>query len=170
MSSVQPIWRSAIPSAWLFGAAPNIGHERGLLLSSRWLLPDGSVQSTAPGAGPVHWPAPVPKAPLLSLRIDTAARPSILDIRLFHGGLDAAGVPTSSPQLVTCTDASSSPRPSASACQVTTDETGVSIVLAAPTTTNNIVLYAEWYISIANRPATAKDNPVVSASWGFAVA
>ncbi len=165
-ASGQPIWRGPVPRAALLGS--NGTDEAGILLSSRWFDPSGAVQTTVPDGSPVRWPPAVPVSGSgVDIRIPTRSRPTIVDVRLFPDALDDNGVPTSEPHVITCVDERASPTVPKTKCRVENDQEGVSVRLTETSAFPVIVLYAEWYVPIAGRPADSRDNPVVSASWGF---
>ncbi|MEV0136821.1 hypothetical protein AB0H83_51405 [Dactylosporangium sp. NPDC050688] len=164
----QPVWLGTAPQAVLTGA--NGERQAGILLSSRWFSPSGNVQTTAPDGSPVRWPAAVaaPAPADIDVRIPTHSHPARVDVRLFHGELDGNGVPTSNPRTLACRNELSSQAATASGCRLGNDQEGLLVHLAEhrfPV----IVLYAEWYVPVADRPPGAQDNAVVSASWGFRI-
>ncbi|WP_327002679.1 hypothetical protein OHA72_47480 [Dactylosporangium sp. NBC_01737] len=165
--SGQPIWREATPRALLLGA--NGKDEIGILLSSRWFSPSGDMQTTAPDGSPVHWPpaVPVSVAADIEIRIPTQSHPTAVDVRLFQGALDDNGVPTSEPHAIACPDELSSPAVLETECRLKNDQDGALVRLTNSSAFPVIVLYAEWYVPVSSRPANARDNAVVSASWGF---
>jgi hypothetical protein len=166
-ASSRPIWREAQPPAPLLDASGR--KQIGILLSSRWFTRSGDVRTTAPDGSPVHWPPAVPVAvPTdIDIRITTMSRPTAVDVRLFHGALDENGAPTSEPHVVACPDESSSPTAPQPQCRLRNDQHGLLVRLTIASAFPAIVLYAEWYVPVSSRPANARDNAVVSASWGF---
>jgi hypothetical protein len=165
--SGQPIWLEATPRALLLGA--NGKEEIGILLSSRWFSPSGDVQTTAPDGSRVQWPPAVPVSVSadIEVRIPTQSQPTAVDVRLFQGAPDDNGVPTSEPHAIPCRKDLPSPAVPETACGLKNDQNGTLVRLTNASAYPMIVLYAEWYVPVSSRPANARDNAVVSASWGF---
>jgi hypothetical protein len=161
----RPIWGGATPRAMLLGTDGT--EEVGVLLSSRWFSPAGEVRTMAPDGSPVRWPPPVPVPAGVELRIPTLTHPTAVDVRLFQGAPDDNGVPTSEPHAIRCPETLPSPTATETGCHLKNDQDGVLVRLTNTSAYSMIVLYAEWYVPVAGRPAKATDNAVVSASWGF---
>ena len=107
--------------------------------------------------------APIANRWLVRLKPD----PTTVEKGRFPDTLDANGVPTSEPHFIACVDERASPTVPKTTCRVENDQDGVSVRLMETSAFPVIVLYAEWYVPVAGRPADAGDDPVVSASWGF---
>jgi hypothetical protein len=171
-------WIRAVPAARLSAGAPaapgapaaSDAGQPGTLLSAHWIAPNGSVTQTEPEGKVVAWPAPlgIPKPAPLRLRVDMPQTPSNVDVRLFDGVIDAAGAPLHEPEIVSCTQG----RPGREGCAYASSGGGVDVVLPDPPSRSQtrIVLYAEWYVPFAQRPAAARSSATVSASWGFVLA
>jgi hypothetical protein len=91
-----------------------------------------------------------------------------VDLRIFGGAVDAAGVPLGEPRLVPCSVGEPN-----EGCRFERSRGGVDVELSNRTyrpPTTRLVLYAEWYVPFAERPPAARSNATVSVSWGFVVA
>jgi hypothetical protein len=160
-----------IPIADLEGRTAD-GHrarQRGIVIASHWLGADGSVHQTSPGGEVVRWPAPVavpPSAPL-TIRLAAVQLPVRMEILTYPGSINAAGVPTGPGSTTTCTRGMTNP----DACRYNVARPCLVVSLAAPAyrPTALIVVYAEWYIPAALRPAGQQATSIDSASWGFSV-
>ena len=164
-------WVRAVPSARLSaGGTGGSAGQQGTLLSAHWLAGNGSVTETDPEGKVVAWPSPLELHTPAPVRVwvDMPQMPSDVDIRLFDGAVDAAGAPLHHPRLVSCTEG----RPGRTGCAYSSRDGGVDVEVPDPPSqpATRIVLYAEWYVPFAQRPAPAKSNATVSASWGFVLA
>lgn len=164
-SAQSAVWRNDAPAAYL--RSPRATGQRGARLSAHWLSRDGTVTETDPRGRAVVWPAPVRIAAAPAFRIATPATPNRLDLRVFGGGVDARGVPREPPQLISCSQGAR-----ARACRFTVRRHGIDVELRTPVVrpVARFVLYARWYVPLAQRPPRARSNPTVSASWGFVAA
>jgi hypothetical protein len=162
-------WRAAVPAAYLLAPATREARQRGIRLSAHWLSRNGTVTDTDPRGKVVVWPAPmrIAATPATAFHIAIAQQPDRVDVRTFAGGVDAAGVPLEPPQLVACSQNTRDRD-----CRFAVRDRGVDVLLlkhsGAPIT--RFVLYARWYVPLAQRPPSARSNPTVSASWGFVAA
>jgi hypothetical protein len=140
--------------------------QHGVLLASHWIAADGSVVDTIPGD--VTWPEPADIIGPVVLRLGTPATPGRVDLRIFDDGADASGQPLGPGRRVACELDAGTPQ----GCRWVRRGDEIQVVWPAQNSRNPLllVLYAEWYIPLAQRSATAKSNPIVSASWGFHVA
>jgi hypothetical protein len=163
------VWRRAVPAAVLRGARTRSGERRGTPLSAHWLARDGSVDDSDPRGRVVAWPAPVSllAGGAQAFRVRMPAPPNRVDVRVFAGAVDDAGVPRSAPRLIAC-----SPHGSRGGCRYAFDGRGIDVELRRPARhpIARVVLYTRWYVPYAQRPSASKSNPTVSASWGFVVA
>jgi hypothetical protein len=168
------VWEvpKTIPLAYLSGrgASPS-ARQRGILLSSHWPAPDGSIVDRTPD-GVVAWPDPLRisdwRMPL-RLRLATQASPIRVEVRVFDGTVDSSGVPKGQGQLLDCPPGAAGN----TTCSYAPSDGGVEVVLV-PNRTDRasmlLVLWAEWYIPVGKRAAAARSNPVIGASWGFRLA
>jgi hypothetical protein len=163
------LWRTAVPAAYLRAHASLQAGQRGTLLSAHWLSRDGSVTDSDPRGKVVAWPASVrtAAAPATAFRIALPRRPDRLDVRVFRGGVDRRGVPLEPPQLIACSQSTRERR-----CRFAVRDRGVEVELREPAVApiTRFVLYARWYVPLAQRPPRARANPAVSASWAFVAA
>jgi hypothetical protein len=109
----------------------------------------------------------IPTAATPAFRIEMPQIPDRVDVRIFGGATDAAGVPLGEAQLVTC----SRDEPE-EGCRFAPRRGGIDVELLNRTDQpkTRLVLYAEWYVPFAQRPPAARSNATVSASWGFVIA
>ena len=144
-------------------------HQRGIVIASHWLGDNGSVHRTSPGGQVVRWPAPAAVLPSASLtiRVAGAQLPVRIELRTYPGRINSAGVPANPGSTTTCTRGTTNP----DACHydVARSYLGVSLPAPAYRPTELIVVYAEWYIPAALRPAGQQATSIDSASWGFRV-
>jgi len=165
-------WDRPVPGAYLSvgDAAAEPGRQQGVVLATHWRADDGSVVNRVPDGSVVAWPHPLrlPRPAPLRIWIETSRLPVMVDLRVFDGAVDAAGVPTGEFEIQRCTRP---PRPEGP-CQYRLDSGGIAVIHPNLTfrPTMLLVLYAEWYVPVAERSAAAKSDPTVSASWGFRVA
>lgn len=163
------VWRRAVPVAYLRASASPEASQRGTRLSAHWLGRNGIVIDRDPSGTVVEWPTPMRVSAMATpaFRIVMPEKPDRVDIRVFGGTIDSAGVPVEQPQLIAC-----SPDTLAQGCRFTVRRGGVDVVLLNRTRrpVTRLVLYANWYVPFAQRPPTARSNATVSASWGFVVA
>jgi hypothetical protein len=163
----RTVWRRTVPAAYLRAPASSAAGQRGVRLSAHWLDQSGAVTETDPRGKVVRWPAPTRIAAVPAFRIAMPERPDRVDIRTFGGAVDAAGVPLEQPRLVACSRSARD-----RACRFSVTDRGVDVVLLkhGDRRLTRFVLYARWYVPVARRPARARSNPTVSASWGFVAA
>jgi hypothetical protein len=165
------IWVRAVPAAYLRAEAPvsRDARQQGTLLSSHWLGREGTVTDTDPRGTVVAWPDPLEVPPIVTstFRVDMPQIPDRVDVRVFDGHVDAAGVPLGEAQLVSCSHGEPN-----EGCGYAARGGAIDVELSKRTyqPTTRLVLYAEWYVPFAQRPAAARSNATVSASWGFVVA
>jgi hypothetical protein len=166
------VWVRAVPAAYLSAQAPVSpdARQQGTLLSSHWLGMEGSVKDTDPEGRVVAWPEPlqIPTAVTSLFRVEMPQTPDRVDVRVFGGAIDAAGVPLGEARLVSCSRGEPN-----EGCRFAPKGGGINVELSnriQRTTTTRFVLYAEWYVPFAQRPAAARSNATVSASWGFVAA
>ena len=166
MTSVPP---KVVPPAYLYlGDEESPSIQKGIPLAWHWLAADGSVVDEIPDGKVVVWPRPLnvsdPSLPV-RLRLGTRAPPTRVELRIFDGGIDRFGVPRGTGRLLHCAQGTA---PSGG-CGWTSSDGGIDVLLSMPEYRQSmpLVLFAEWYVPLAQRPVAARSNPVVSASWGF---
>lgn len=171
LGSASAPWKLAVPSAYM-SVSSLLGEDvrqRGVVLATHWRAKDGSVVETTPD-GSVVWPHSLPQSgpPVLRFWIEATRLPVRVDLRIFDGPVDAAGVPVGTFTLLECQE---QPHPQAP-CQFGLDRGGVTADYPKPSgrLATLVVLYAEWFVPVRERSAAAGSDPVVSASWGFRLA
>jgi hypothetical protein len=161
----------AVPVAYLEGrtADGHVARQRATVIASHWLGTDGTVHATNPNGEVVRWPAPLAVLPSGSLTIRVAAPdlPVRMEVLSYPGNINPAGVPTRTGLTAACTRGA----PNADACRYSVTHSYLAVSLAAPAYRPSalIVLYGEWYIPAALRPATRQGTSIDNASWGFRV-
>lgn len=163
------VW--SVPVADLEGRSADGHHaqQRGIVIASHWLRDNGSVRRSSPGGRVVRWPAPAAVLPsaALTVRVAGAQRPVRIELLTYPGRINSAGVPVNPSSTMTCTRSMTSPDP----CHYDLTRSYLAVSLPAPAyrPTELIVVYAEWYIPAALRPAGQTATSIDSASWGFRV-
>jgi hypothetical protein len=129
-------------------------------LAWHWLVA-GRVQDHRPAAGS-RWPAPlrVPPGRALTFRVHQPELPVRVEARTFARDVDPSGRPRSAGRVVPCR------RRPGGRCSFARRGGAVEVRLAAGRP-RLVVLYCEWFVPPAERPAGTERNPIVSASWGF---
>lgn len=158
---------SSIPSANL--RLEGSGNQQGTLLSSHWLVADGSVVNSVPDET-VTWPPPltIPDQTMpLEMRLNTGSLPARVELRRFDGGVDASGIPVGLGELISCLPNG----PTSEGCVALVKGAQIAVLVRSPAykPVMHLVVYSEWYLPMAQRPALSRSNPVLSASWGFSL-
>jgi hypothetical protein len=157
--------------AHLEGQTVNGHHvrQRGIVIASHWLGEDGSLHRTSPAGRVVPWPiaAAVLPSASMTIRIVGAHLPVRMELRTYPSTINPAGVPTSTGSTTICTPGTTNP----DACRYEVVNGYLAVPLPPPADrpTELIVVYAEWYIPVAQRPAGQQAASIDSASWGFRV-
>jgi hypothetical protein len=157
--------RAATPAAGHFPTrgvpGVRLDRRRGVLLASHWLGPGGSVVDRLP-QGVVRWPPALSRAAAV-VRVSTLKPPTRVELRIFRGRPGPSGAPERAGERLSCERGAGR----ATGCVYAPTRHGVAVRLPTRHGPRLLVLYCEWYVPVPERPAAARENPVVSASWGF---
>lgn len=135
---------------------------RGTVFSSIWLV-DGRIERRDPSS-PVRWPAPakLPRPGRLFVSFGHIATPSVLEVRVFAGPLDADGLP-----VLIGTDRCSLNNPDLPRCRMLDGGPGI-LVPRTEKPPEYVSVFAIWFVpESATVPGVAGLGFQLNATWLF---